>query len=461
MKLDYNDTINALPSFEAENLTPLIRAELKKKNKTIIVLDDDPTGTQTMHHVPALTVWDVQVITEEIEKGTALFYILTNSRSMVVTEADALHLEIGENIRAAFEKCNKEFIIISRGDSTLRGHYPNDISSIAAGLQCNEFHTAIIPAFFEGGRYTINDIQYVREKDELIPSAETSFAADKAFGYKNSDLKEWIEEKTKGTKKAAEVVSFSLDELRTNSVEILSNKIEALPTDTTCIVNAAEYYDLEKFALAYWQSDINFIFRTAASFVKAISGTETKALLIKEELVTTGNNNGGLIIVGSYVPKTTSQLAALLANKKLQAIELAVEKILENAGELADVLIAIEQCINNGKDVVVYSSRILKTGKDETESLAIGKKVADFITAVVAQLKSIPKFIIAKGGITSSDIATNALNIKRAIVLGQALPGLPVWKGGDESKFPGMPYIIFPGNVGDDNALAELYAKLC
>jgi uncharacterized protein YgbK (DUF1537 family) len=418
MKLDYNDTIKALPSFAVENLKPLIRVELKKKNKTIIVLDDDPTGTQTIHQVPVLTVWDVEEITEEIERGTALFYILTNSRSMMVAEADALHLEIGENIRAAFEKCNKAFIIISRGDSTLRGHYPNDISSIAVGLECNEFHTAIIPAFFEGGRYTLNDIQYVMEKDELIPAAETSFAADKAFGYKNSDLKKWIEEKTKGTKKAAEVVSFSLDELRTNSVEMLSNKIQAMPTATTCIVNAADYYDLEKFTLAYLQSDAIFIFRAAASFVKAISGTASKELLTKDELVNAGNNNGGLIIVGSYVPKTTSQLTALKGNKKLAAIEVSVDKILKNEFEVTGIVNAIEQYIHNGKDVVVFSSRILKTGNDEPESLAIGNKVADFITAVVAQLQSIPKFIIAKGGITSSDIATKALNIKRAIVIG-------------------------------------------
>ena len=71
-----------------------------------------------------------------------------------------------------------------------------------------------------------------------------------------------------------------------------------------------------------------------------------------------------------------------------------------------------------------------------------------------------PRYILAKGGITSSDIATRALNVKKAMVLGQILPGVPVWKLGAESRFPNLAYIVFPGNVGDDRALIAVVRQL-
>ena len=71
-----------------------------------------------------------------------------------------------------------------------------------------------------------------------------------------------------------------------------------------------------------------------------------------------------------------------------------------------------------------------------------------------------PGFIIAKGGITSSDVGTKALRVRRATVLGQVRPGIPVWLTGPESKFPEMPYIIFPGNVGEITTLREVVELL-
>lgn len=460
MQLNYNDTISALPSFKAEDLKLKIRFELAKANKLIVVLDDDPTGTQTMDNVSVLTVWNIDAIVNEIENGTSVFYILTNSRSMIMAEADALHQVIAENIRAAFEKCNRQYILISRSDSTLRGHFPNDIIALVDGLQIENFYTAVIPVFFEGGRYTIDDVQYVKEGEQLIAVAETSFANDKAFGFTASNLKEWVEEKTNGAINATDVGSFSIQELRNSSVEQLTEKIKSLPPSSTFIVNAATYYDVEKFTLAYLQSGVQVIFRTAASFVKAISGTESKALLNKNELTISGNTNGGLIVVGSYVPKTTKQLQALHGSKNLLPVEINIEDVLKSNTSIIKTANDVEQIISIGKDVVIYTSRDLKAGSNENESLAIGNKVSDFITAIVAMINVVPKFIIAKGGITSSDIATKALKIKRATVIGQALAGVPVWKAGVESKFPGLPYIIFPGNVGDENALKDLYQKL-
>lgn len=457
MKLHLDDTINALPSFTKDDLAESIRTQLKKIDKTVIVLDDDPTGTQTVHSVPVLTVWDTESIERELRNGTSVFYILTNSRSMSVEKADDLHRLIGGNISIACQKYNREFILISRGDSTLRGHFPNDIIALADGMQIDDYKTIVIPAFFEGGRYTINDKHYVKEGEQLVPVSETYFAKDKVFGFSHSDLKEWVEEKSLGVIKSDNVVSFSIEELRGTPTEMIVKKINTVPEYSTCIVNAAAYYDLQKFALSCLYSSARVLFRTAASFISAISGIEQRTFLSKSELVGTENLNGGLIVVGSFVPQTTIQLDTLLHNNLIESVEVDVDRILNDELRVSDIADFLDQNIKMGKDVVVYTSRLLQTGADEIQNLAISRKVSDFITTVVARITIRPGFLVAKGGITSSDIATKALGIQRAIVLGQVLPGVPVWKSGVESKFPDLPYIIFPGNVGDDKALSDLY----
>jgi uncharacterized protein YgbK (DUF1537 family) len=460
MILNYQNTISSLPQIPNTILKPIIQKEFEISSRIIIVLDDDPTGSQTVHNVSVLTVWDEHTIATEIENGSKIFFILTNSRSMPADLADTLNQEIGESIKNLFVKNGKEYIIISRGDSTLRGHYPNELLALTNSLQIKNYIIAIIPAFFEGGRFTINDVHYVREGEELIPAGETPFAKDRAFGFKQSNLRNWVQEKTLGTIKSYSVVSFSLKFLRENAIEEISEKIKVLPQNSTIIVNATDYYDLEKFALAYYHSGVEMVFRTAASFVKAIAGIDSKELLEKEELISKNNPNGGLIVVGSYVPKTTKQLYNLLKINELESIELNINAILNQSLILENVLFQLDNLISKGKNVVIYTSRDLLSGNDEKESLKIGNTIADFVTSLVENLSIAPKFIIAKGGITSSDIATKALKIRRAKVLGQALAGVPVWEAGAESKFPFMPYIIFPGNVGDDDSLADLYEKL-
>jgi uncharacterized protein YgbK (DUF1537 family) len=82
------------------------------------------------------------------------------------------------------------------------------------------------------------------------------------------------------------------------------------------------------------------------------------------------------------------------------------------------------------------------------------------LVKIVSGLRQRPDWFVAKGGITSSDLATEALQIRRALVLGQAQPGVPVWLSGPGSKWPNLPYIVFPGNVGSGDALANLVVAL-
>lgn len=116
-----------------------------------------------------------------------------------------------------------------------------------------------------------------------------------------------------------------------------------------------------------------------------------------------------------------------------------------------------EQYLKEGKAVCCYTSRALitaDTGNKEDE-LRLSVRISDAVQSLVGQLTVTPSFVIAKGGITSSDVGTKALGVKKARVPRQIRPGIPVWQTGDDSKFPQIPYIIFPGNVGERTTLRE------
>ncbi len=434
-----------------------IRDELKANPKTIIILDDDPTGTQTVYDVPIITSWDETILEDEILKSP-VFFILTNSRSLQIEAANALGELIGKRLLAISKKHNKELLIVSRGDSTLRGHYPNELEALAKGLNIENAKHILAPAFFEGERYTYNDIHFVREGHDFIPAAETPFAKDNTFGYKNSHLKDWIIEKYDHKIDAKKITSLSIEALRTHTTE---NIIETLNNAkySHIIANATSYYDLQATALACLKSNKPFLFRTAAGFVNAISGIEAKDCLAKTDILNSENGSGSLIVIGSYVPKTTAQLEVLKKHSDAVFLELDVSNV-QNSVLFKENINALSKKVNQhlkaDDDVVLYTSRTIVKDHTKAESLAIVNRVSDGLISIIKKLKDQPKYIVAKGGITSSDVATKGLNVKRALVLGQALKGVPVWKLGHETKFPNMPYIVFPGNVGDNNALNQL-----
>ncbi|WKN46265.1 four-carbon acid sugar kinase family protein [Tunicatimonas pelagia] len=452
-----------VPPAPKESLLPEIRQKLSSMQQTIVVLDDDPTGTQTVYDVPVLTEWSTEVIEAEFRQATPLFFILTNSRSLPIRKANQLAATIGQNLNKAAQKAGRNFFVISRSDSTLRGHYPNEVNALLVGMQQTEAIRILIPAFLEGGRYTINDTHYVQEGNDLIPVGKTPFAQDKSFGFSASNLKDWIEEKTEGGVKAKDVVSLSLSDLRQKGAGYATETLNAAASNATCIVNAVHRFDLEIFALGLLNADVPVICRTAASIVPVLAGLAPKPLLTCDQLLPQGSANGGLIVVGSYVPKSTAQLEHLLEHASVQPIKLDVNQILEHSDPedfAQQAAQQIDQLLTDQQDTVVYTSRDLVSGQDKEENLKIGQRVSSFLTNVIKQISIKPRYILAKGGITSSDTATKGLGVKKANVLGQILPGVPVWKLGEESKFPELTYIVFPGNVGEADSITKVINQL-
>ena len=448
------------PQYPKEILSTLRNAFLES-NKTIVVLDDDPTGTQACYDVTVLTSWESQLLTEELNKKPEILYILTNSRSFTENVAVAIAHEIGNNLKLASQKSKREVVLISRSDSTLRGHFPAEVNAVAEAMTLQEAVQVIIPAFLEGGRYTIDDVHYLAENENLIPVSDTQFAKDVVFGYQNANLKKWVEEKSKGKIKASDVVSISIDDLRTKTPEIVAKRLQKIDAKQVCIVNAAGYKDLEVFALSVILSERKFVFRSSATFVPISAGLVSSKPFIPQAKENS-SKNGSLIMVGSHVPKSTLQLNYLLEQQTHEAVEINVGELLddENPESLSKKIIAqTDEWLNNGKDVVLYTSRILKLGKNTESNLNINAKVSAFLVGILNGISVRPKFIIAKGGITSSDLATKGLKAKKALVLGPIIPGVPVWKMDENSKFPNIQYVVFPGNVGDEKAIV-LVSKL-
>ncbi len=461
MPIQLQEILSSLPPIWPENLLPAIQHEITQNPASIVVLDDDPTGTQTVYDIPVLTNWNLQAIINEFERRTPLFYLLTNSRSLPTIRAVDLALEVGANILKASRKTGRAFEIISRSDSTLRGHFPAEVDALAEVLGMEQAVCVIIPFFQEGGRYTINDIHYVRDGRQLIPAADTAFAKDVVFGYSNSNLKQWVEEKTRGRISGTSVQTLSLDDIRQEGPDYIADKMTECKPGSVCIVNATDYRDLEVVTLGLLraqQKGQRFLFRTAASFVRVRAGLTARSLLNVDEIKST-DGTGGLIVVGSHVPRSSQQLDHLLKHGNVQSIEINVDKILspqDRDGEIQRSIGFVDNTLSQRRDVVVYTSRKLITGRDHEDSLYIGNQISRALVEIVRSVSIRPHYILAKGGITSSDIATHALGIERANVLGQILPGVPVWQSGPESRFESIPYIVFPGNVGSIDAISEV-----
>lgn len=457
---------------DTDKAEALLSQAMEGFHKKLVVLDDDPTGVQTVHDVSVYTDWEEESIRKGFEEKEAMFFILTNSRSFSVEETTKVHQDIAARVAKVARELGQDFMIISRGDSTLRGHYPLETQLLADGLTKNEGVVIdgeiICPFFPEGGRYTMDNIHYVKEQENLVPAGMTEFAKDKTFGYKSSDLTEYVEEKTEGKYHKEDCITISLDELNALDVQGIKDKLMSAQNMAKIIVNAVSYADLKVFCAALvlaMKAGKHYMARTAAAFTKVMGRISDQPLLGRAQLE--GNTkNGGIVLIGSHVKKTTDQLNCLKElDGQADFMEFQVNTVFEENGlekEVERTVKAAEEKILSGRTVVIYTSRQLLAPENMTpeEKLHISVKISNAVTSIIGKLSVKPKFIIAKGGITSSDVGTKALRVKKARVMGQVKKGIPVWMTGEESKFPGMPYIIFPGNVGEVSTLKEIVEEL-
>jgi uncharacterized protein YgbK (DUF1537 family) len=431
----------------------------------IIVLDDDPTGSQTVHSCLLLTRWDADTLRDALEDDAPLFFVLTNTRGMDAARAAAVTREVCVNLRLALHELAVEGrpvqpLLVSRSDSTLRGHYPVETDVIAEELGPFDAHF-LVPAFFEGGRVTVDSVHYIETEGQRVPTHETEFARDSVFGYSTSYLPDYVAEKTRERIPADQVERFLLADVRGD----VRARLEGLTGNRCCVVDGECQADLNHFTAQVLEATAGgkrFLFRSGASLLTALAGLPPQPVAAADMHQTVRNASPGAVIVGSHVRKTTAQLEALLAEPDVKAVEVDVDRIDRGRdGLLREVLEQVRTAHARGLAPVIYTSRVERTFADQAARLAFGERVSDLLMDVVRQLPEDIGFLISKGGITSNDVLSHGLALRSSRVLGQVLPGCSVVRcPEDHPRYPGLPVVIFPGNVGDGNALAKVYRRL-
>ena len=439
-------------------------------DRRLLVLDDDPTGSQCVAGIdvafdddPALPVG---VLTEP---GSTCF-VLTNTRALDEDEAVAMNRRILRGVLDGGVPA-RGLHVVSRSDSTLRGHVIAEPLALAEELADHDIEVdAIIlcPAMIEAGRFTEGDIHYAMVDGTAVGVGETDFARDATFGYTHSDLREFLQERSGGAVRAAEVLSIGLDDIRSGGPARVREILAGARDRRWVVVNATEYSDMEVVAEAIGELEAKgrtVITRCGPSFVRPLAG-QSGARVVDPETITIpeGRLDHGLVVVGSHVGLTTTQLRAVQARGTLVEVELEVPALLdERRAEHLEAVVATVRETLERDDCVVYTSRDLVSTDDPAESLAIARSVSDAVVEVVQRVRDArPAWVVAKGGITSHEVAASGLGIRRAEVEGQFWAGQVSLFSAREApeEVMGMPYVVFPGNVGGEQALADVVDTL-
>ncbi|WP_072314738.1 four-carbon acid sugar kinase family protein [Agrococcus sp. Marseille-P2731] len=444
-------------------------AAARAADLVLIVLDDDPTGTQSVAGLPVLTRWDAADLDWALGQDAAAVYVLTNTRSLSESGAEARNREVVAVALEAAHRAGKRVSFVSRSDSTLRGHFPLETDVLAEAVAQHggaaPHLTMLIPAFPDSGRITVDAVHYWVVDDEATPVGQTPFAADATFGYRASDLRDWVEEKTHGRVRRDDVAALTIDIIRAGTAAVTGFLRELAP-GAVVVVDAVDEHDMRQVALALHELDregVTSLLRIGPPYLRAHIG-QPIAEPVTADRIEFANDRGGLVVVGSHVPLTTAQLAALQADRPDTAtVELDVRSLIDERREqhLAQQADAVARAIEHGT-VIVHTSRELVTGADGDASLDIARRVSAGLVELVARVLELapPRFVIAKGGITSSDVASEALQIRRAQVVGPMLPGIvSLWQP-QVGPAVGIPYVVFAGNVGTEHSLSLVVRTL-
>jgi uncharacterized protein YgbK (DUF1537 family) len=462
-------TANLPPARVEPDARRRIRRALADAGRRIAVLDDDPTGSQTVHGVDVVTVFERDELAAGLAEAGSTCFILTNTRSLPEADAVELNTRIGRLLFELADRLEAPIDVVSRSDSTLRGHVIAEVRALDAARRRatgRGFDGVLLaPAYFEAGRFTVGDTHWARVGADVLPVSETEFARDATFGYAASDLRDFVAEKSGGAIRPGEVASISLDDIRLGGPARVAELLAGVTGGRFVAVNAVEYADLEVVVgglLKVEAAGRSFLCRTGPSFVRALAGLDPRDPLGAADLWADGRPGGhGLVVVGSHVGLTSRQVAVARDRGGLATVELDVAAVADPArrdGHVAEatrlVVVALE-----GSDALLLTSRDLRRGRDAAESLEISRRVSVAVTEVVrGALPARPAWVVAKGGITSHDVAVRGLGIRRATVLGQLFPGLvSVFRPLDAApEAVGVPYVVFAGNVGDETTLASV-----
>lgn len=441
------------------------------ERRKVIVLDDDPTGSQTVHSAPLLLRWDQATLRRGLQHPSPLMFVLANTRALEPEEAAARVREICQALQPLLEEALAtatldRWLIVSRGDSTLRGHFPLEVETIAAEL--GPFAaTLLAPAFLPGGRTTVDGVHYLHGE----PVHTTAFARDRLFGFTTSHLPTWVEQKTAGRLRADQVRHIDLA-LLSGAAAPLQAMLSGLGNGQLAVVDAEHPEQLAALGAAVWSLPERVLFQSAASAINGLvplpeQPHDAASLAALRRRDGQGQPLPTLVMVGSHVPLADAQLKALLAQPGCWGLELPaakLERVFEGPAP-QPLLASLEQgwlaqlraCLSTGRTPVLFTSR----GELPLVSPARRRRFGVALAAVMARLAAAlaPELglIISKGGTTTQTLLADGLALNWVELQGQLLPGLSLVLTPADARIPRLPVITFPGNLGDAGTLREAW----
>jgi DNA-binding FadR family transcriptional regulator/uncharacterized protein YgbK (DUF1537 family) len=422
---------------------------LNQDRRRVIVLDDDPTGTQCVANVemilrPALPAY------RRFFSGTErVVYVLTNTRALNQAAAVELLRCIRDEIQQAAREADEEVSMLLRGDSTLRGHIFAEMDVLA---ETGENAVLLfVPAFPDGGRVTLNGVHYLVKEGVKVPVAQTEFARDATFGYRSELLVDWVAEVGQGRK----ALSLPLEQIRSLGVAALKQALLEAPAGTVIVPDAETNEDLQILAWGLLDAEErgrSVIVRSASPFAALRAGlrpaTRKPSLSSQENRV--------LVVCGSHTEASSQQLVCL-EERSAPAITIPIDWLLNEGPEsvVPHLAVQVNLALEEQRFAILATERIRQACHSDLEA---GAKVMAALTAIVARVTESCDAVIAKGGITAAQVATEGLTATRAYVQGQLESGVPLWNL-TLSDGRTLPYAIVPGNVGHAQTLVDVAAK--
>ena len=229
----------------------------------VVVLDDDPTGTQGVAGLPVVLNPGADTLRRTTQQWSGPLWVLTNTRAMPAAAAVGLVRQIAADVRAVAGPGTQ---LVLRGDSTLRGHVLAEIDALSPAGSVALF----VPAFLDQGRVTVAGVHYVTVGGRRVPVAQTEYARDPEFGYRTSDLVEWVGEQEPGRPAAG----MPLDVLRAGGPAALADLLVAAPDRCVVVPDAETTGDLEIIAAAWAQAQSRgrpVVLRCAATMASVVT----------------------------------------------------------------------------------------------------------------------------------------------------------------------------------------------
>lgn len=420
----------------------------------LVVLDDDPTGTQAVADVPVLLAWDAELVREPVAAGARSIHLLTNSRAHPPAEAYA----IARSAARAAADALPSLRLALRGDSTLRAHLLEEYRAVVdAAFPGRAPPLLLVPALPHAGRITLGGVHLLERNGTRTPLHETEYARDPNLGYRDARLLRWAEERSGGLFRAADGRELGLERVRSGGAPAVAEALAALAEagrPAVCVPDAETVADLETIAAGLRLAEeggVEVLVRCAPAFAGVYAGT-----LARGHVAPPADGRPLLVVCGSWVTATTRQLEVLVAAHPGTLVEVDADALAYDSAS------AVERAAREASALLERRGlAVVATSRTPPVHLDFGRaqRIAVALAGVVAAVEPEPAVVLAKGGVTSHVTAQVGLGARRGVAVGPLADGVALWRL-ETRRGREVPYVVFPGNVGGDRSLLEVVELL-